>query len=93
MSGFLLDTNQLGAAVRAGSAVRRQLLEAKKAGERVGTCIPALCELEAGIQQVNRPDLYRKSLGRLLSQISLWPLDLETSRLYGELYLLLRRKP
>jgi len=50
-----------------------------------------LCELEVGIQQVRRPDEYRQNLHRLLRHVRIWPIDLETARLYGEIYLKLRR--
>ena len=44
-----------------------------------------LCEIEAGIQQVAKPDEYRKNLARLLRQITVWPSDPTTARLYGEI--------
>jgi len=51
-----------------------------------------LCELEAGVQQVHRPEEYRQNLKRLLLQVRVWPLDLETARLYGEIHQSLRRQ-
>jgi predicted nucleic acid-binding protein len=61
-------------------------------GIRVGTCLPVLCELEAGIQQVSRKAQYRRELNHLLRQLRLWPLDPKTARIFGELYTLLRRR-
>ena len=58
MAGYLLDTNHLGQAVTRTSTVRKRLEEARKAGERLGTCVPALCEIEAGVQQVRYPEEY-----------------------------------
>ena len=92
MAGYLLDTNHLGMAVRTGAGVRARIQKTRSEGARFGTCIPVLCELEIGIQQVRYADLYRKSLARLLTHVTLWPLDPETARIYGELSLDLRRR-
>jgi len=47
MAGFLLDTNHLGEAIRPVSRVRERIEQARRAGLRVGTCVPVLCELES----------------------------------------------
>lgn len=91
-AGYLLDTNHLGTAVTPASPVRRRLVELRRSGARVGTCVPVLCELEAGLQQVREPERYREQLDRLLRQVTIWPLDLETARLYGDIYIDLRRR-
>lgn len=85
-SGYLLDTNHLGHAVTPRSAVRERIGKLRARGERVGTCVPVLCEIEAGIQQVKRPDEYRRNLERLLRQVRVWPLDPLTARIYGAIY-------
>jgi tRNA(fMet)-specific endonuclease VapC len=64
----------------------------KERGASVGTCIPALCELEVGARQVRDPASYRKSLARLLTALRIWALDEETALLYGEVYHQLREK-
>lgn len=48
--------------------------------------MPVLCEIEAGVQQVNRPEEYRRNLDRLLRQVRIWPIDSTTARLYGAIY-------
>lgn len=48
--------------------------------------MPVLCEIEAGIQQVGKPDVYRLNLERLLRQIRVWPIDPATARLYGVIH-------
>lgn len=65
-AGYLLDTNHVGHAVTPGSVVRQQIATLRLRGIKVGTCVPVLCEIEAGIQQVNQPDAYRLNLQRLL---------------------------
>jgi predicted nucleic acid-binding protein len=69
MSGYLLDTNHVGHAVTPNSVVRQRIAELRAGGIKVGTCVPVLCEIEAGIQQVNQPDAYRLNLDRLLRQV------------------------
>ena len=91
MNGYLLDTNHLGQAITRDSLVRHRLEQGRLAGARFATCIPVLCELEVGIQQVRYPEEYRRNLHRLLSHVRIWPIDLETARLYGEIHQKLRR--
>ena len=52
--------------------------------------MPVLCELQVGAQQVQRVAEYQKALSRLLTQLRIWPLDIETAKLYGDVYLQLR---
>ncbi len=91
MAGYILDANHLGA-TRPGSAIRKRILELPKKGVRIGTCIPVVCEVEVGIQQVKEPEKYRRALYQLLRRIRLWPIDLETARVYGEMHQDLRRR-
>ena len=64
----------------------------KERGATVGTCIPALCELEVGACQVRDPASYRKALARLLTTLRIWPLDEKTAFLYGDIYHQLRQR-
>jgi tRNA(fMet)-specific endonuclease VapC len=89
--GYLIDTNHLGAATTT-TPVRRRLAELRRKGARIGTCVPVLCELEAGIHQVRNPARSRQQLDRLLHQILVWPIDRTTAHIYGELYTDLRRR-
>ena len=83
--------NHLGMAVDPSSVVRQKILTARLAGLRIGTCLPVLCEVEAGMQQVRQKAKYRRDLDHLLLQLRVWPVDLATARIYGELYMELRR--
>ena len=91
MPAYLLDTNHVGMAVDRTSLVGQRLYEARLAGVRLGTCLPVLCEIEAGVRQVRRKVKYRQDLNQLLSQLRLWSIDLKTARIYGDLYMELRR--
>jgi tRNA(fMet)-specific endonuclease VapC len=91
-AGYLLDTNHLSRAVTPTSSVRQRITELRQRGIKLGTCVPVLCEIEAGIQQVSRPDVYRLNLERLLRQIRVWPIDPSTARLYGVIHHDLKRR-
>jgi tRNA(fMet)-specific endonuclease VapC len=85
-AGYLVDTNHISPAVTPTSAVRQRIEDLRKRGVKVGTSVPVLCEIEAGIQQVSQPDAYRANLERLLRQIRVWPIDLSTAHLYGVIH-------
>jgi predicted nucleic acid-binding protein len=92
MPAYLLDTNHVGMAVDRASVVGQRVFEARLAGIRLGTCLPVLCEIEAGLRQVRHKMKYRRDLNHLLLQLRLWPVDLKTARFYGDLYMELRRR-
>jgi tRNA(fMet)-specific endonuclease VapC len=92
MPAYLLDTNHVGLAVDRTSVVGQRLFEARLGGIRIGTCLPVLCELEAGMRQVRNKVKYRRDLNHLLRQVRLWPMDLKTARLFGNIYHDLRRR-
>ncbi len=54
--------------------------------------MPVLCELEVGIQETQKSEDNYRQLSYLLRHIRLWPLDRETARIYGVVYLELRGK-
>jgi len=66
MEAFLLDTNHVGLAVDGSSIVSHRIFQARLKGIRIGTCLPVLCEIEAGIRQVRRKAKYRRDLNHLL---------------------------
>lgn len=92
MPDYLLDSNHLSAALRKVSPVRARIQQQRKVGHRFISCYPVLCELEVGIQQTLQPQANHQRLAQLLRQVRLWPLDAETVRHYGAIYLELRRQ-
>ncbi|HMF10986.1 MAG TPA: type II toxin-antitoxin system VapC family toxin [Gemmataceae bacterium] len=90
MPDFLLDCNHLSAALRKVSRVRERIHQARRAGHRFISCYPVLCELEVGIQQAAKQEENRRRLNQLLRHVRVWPLDAETARLYGVVYIELR---
>jgi tRNA(fMet)-specific endonuclease VapC len=91
MPDYLLDCNHLSAALRKVSPARARIHHARRAGHRFISCYPVLCELEVGIQQTPKPEENRRRLAQLLRNVRLWPLDSDTTRLYGAVYIELRR--
>ncbi len=92
MRGYLVDANHLGDAVKPVSDVRPRLYQVERKGWRIGTCIPVLCEVEAGIQRSRRQEYLRRNLRHLLNELlRLWPLGENVAWLYGELFMELRR--
>src|SRR5262245_21711434 len=85
-AGYLLDTNHLSHAFTPGSSVRRRITELRQQGIKVGTCVPVLCAIEAGIEQVSRPEVYRQNLERLLRQMRISPIEPTTARIYGAIH-------
>ncbi len=93
MNGFLIDTNHLRPALERVSAVRELMYRARRKGSRLGTCVPVLCELEAGIQQTKRLKDYRRNLQSLTKHLlRIWPIGRDLASIYGEVYLELKAK-
>jgi tRNA(fMet)-specific endonuclease VapC len=92
MNRYLLDTNHLTDAIKPVSRVRDRIEQARRSGLKVGTCIPVVCELEAGLQRLARHNLYRQALERLFVRVRLWPLDRGVARHYGDVFNDLRNR-
>jgi len=92
MADYLIDCNHLSVALRKVSLLRDRIHQTRRAGHRFISCYPVLCELEVGIQQTPKPEENRRQLAQLLRQVRLWPVDADTTQLYGAVYLELRRQ-
>jgi predicted nucleic acid-binding protein len=90
MPDYLLGCNHLSATLRKVSRVRERMHQARRAGHRLISCYPVLCELKAGIQQTAKLAENRRRLGQLLRHVRLWPVDSQTARHYGAVYIELR---
>lgn len=92
MSQYLLDTNQLSAAVFSpNSAVRDAIATRIKSGHRVGTSVLALCELQPAIVSRPRAAHYLHILHHLMGRIRVWPVESAIAVRYGDLFLDLRQ--
>jgi predicted nucleic acid-binding protein len=83
MRRYLLDTNHLSHAIRRVSAVRDRIGQHRLRGDKFGTCVPALCELEVGIQQTGFVEEYHRRLRTLMKDVAVWPLDLPAVPAYA----------
>lgn len=86
----MLDTNHVRYALDAGSPVAQRILTARLSGDRFGICLPVLCEIEAGIPRLEKPQKYRQVLTHAMQSWSVWPMDSRTAGIYGQLYDTLR---
>jgi predicted nucleic acid-binding protein len=86
MARYLFDTNHLSAAIDDEAGVRRQIVELRRSGHRMGTCVPVLCELETGLERTQRREQNRRILSTLLQQIRIWPLEPAMAVFYAQVY-------
>src|SRR5262249_22773916 len=77
MAGYLLDTNHLSEALRPVSRVRDRIVQYRRQGVRIATCVPVLCELEVAFPTADRAQSFLRPLEKLLKSIRLWPLERE----------------
>lgn len=81
---YLLDTNHLSAALAPVSVIRERLYQRQLLGDRFGVCVPVLCELQAGIQGLQRREPVVRQLHRLLRFVKVWPLEPVIAEQYGQ---------
>src|SRR3954469_1948700 len=91
MPDYILDCNHFSEAIRPTTTLPDRIRASRRLGTRFVTCTPILCELQAGIQQTARPADNQRRLTKLLEQVRVWPVDLETTRVYGATHFELRR--
>ncbi len=92
MAKYLLDTNHLSHAIRKVSPLRDRLRAAVRQGHRLGTCWPVLCELEVGIRQTANSDAVRRTLGAVLRDMRIWPMNWQVVSAYADLRLFAKSK-
>jgi tRNA(fMet)-specific endonuclease VapC len=92
MTRYLLDTNHLSHAIRRVSALRDRIAQHRLRGDKFGTCVPAVCELEVGIRQTGHIEENRRRLRSLMKSVAVWPLDLSAAPIYAQHYESLRAR-
>jgi predicted nucleic acid-binding protein len=92
MRRYLLDTNHLSHAIRRVSALRDRIAQHQLRGDKFGTCVPALCELEVGIRQTGFFEENHRRLRSLMKGVAVWPLDPPAAPLYAQYYESLRAR-
>lgn len=91
MSRYLLDTNAIADCVFRRRGVSERVRAARLAGHAIGTGIPVLAELFAGVEYSVTRDANIEIVNRNLALFRQWPLTTEATREYGRLYAELRR--
>lgn len=91
MSRFLLDTNALADYVFRRRGVYERARDARRVGHTLGTALPVLAEVCAGIEYSATRDANMDVLNRNVNMFRLWPFTAEAAREYGRLYATLRR--
>lgn len=90
MSGYLLDTNHMSAAILRVSKIRDRIFQERKKGLRFGTCVPVLCELEVAIRQSGNIPSCRRYSTIILEEVRVWPVEEKVIRSFGEVYIELK---
>lgn len=91
MTRYLLDSNALGDCIFRRRGVDDRVRSARAAGHKIGTCVPVLAELAAGIEYSATRDRNRDILYRNIALFRLWPFDFDAAREFARLYADLRR--
>lgn len=87
---YLLDTNHVSAILSPVSRLRERIVAEARGGAAFGTCVPVLCELEAGLHGLANPEPRRTQLRKLLRLARIWPLEEGVSDAYGAIFRELR---
>jgi tRNA(fMet)-specific endonuclease VapC len=86
MTKFLLDSNLLSAYIDRRLGVYEQARTKTAEGHRVGTCVPVVAEMAAGLERSSSRDRNLKALRLALPTLKVWPFDQDTAFEYGRVY-------
>jgi tRNA(fMet)-specific endonuclease VapC len=92
MTRYLLDTGIVGDFINHRRGVDQRVREARLSGARIGTCVPVVGELFAGVELSASRDRNLRRLRAALSRIVCWPFDRRAAEEYGRLFAELRRR-
>lgn len=88
---YLLDTNALADAMFDRNGVLDRVFEIRRSGHTIGTCMPVIAELAAGIEYSQTRDRNMAIVRIQYKRFRLWPFDLAAAWEYGRLEAYLRR--
>ena len=92
MRRYLLDTGIASDFIHRRHDIDIRVGEAVLRGDIVGTCVPVLCELWAGVEVSASRDRNIDRMKHALSRLRVWPFEVKAGEMYGRLYAELRRK-
>lgn len=91
MTRFLLDSGVVNDYIAQRNGVRERARAELLRGNRIGTAIPILAELAAGIELSKSRDDNMKALQLATKALTLWPFDEAAAYEYGRVYAELQR--
>lgn len=91
MKRYLLDTNSLGAFISRRYGVESHAREVRRAGARIGTCVPVLGEFFYGLELSATRDENLRRARQGLSGLVVWPYDIAAGEEFGRIRAALRR--
>jgi predicted nucleic acid-binding protein len=91
MTRYRIDTNHLGRLVNIRSRLLDRFLDRHRKGDRFVTCVPVLCEVDAGLVSENASASSIRLIRRSAQFVRIWPLDPILGPVYGSLYIRLRK--
>jgi tRNA(fMet)-specific endonuclease VapC len=88
---YLLDTG-IAQDYQAGrGGVREQAIAQRKAGHRIGICVPVLGELWSGVECSASRDRNLPLLRQALATLRVWPYTVEAAQEFGRIFAELKR--
>ena len=91
MKRYLLDTGIMGYFINHRRGVDVHVRNARRRGDRIGTCYPVVAELFYGAEYSSSRDTNLVRLKRGLSGIVRWPFERAAAEEYGRIAATLRR--
>lgn len=92
MKRLLLDSGVLSDFINQRRGITTKVREYIQQGVRVGTCIPVLAEIIAGIECSQSRERNMRALIRAMPVLRIWPFDEASAFKYGDLFATLRKK-
>lgn len=87
----MLDSGIMGDFIDHRREVAERVREARRRGDRIGTCLPVVGELFAGVENSQSREKNHQLLVRALSRILCWPFDRASAEEFGRLATFLKR--
>jgi tRNA(fMet)-specific endonuclease VapC len=91
MRRYILDTGIMGDLINRRLGVAEKVEEARRRGDRVGTCWPVAGELWYGLEGSASRERNLQRLLRTLTELPKWPFEDEAARHFGRIRHELRR--
>jgi tRNA(fMet)-specific endonuclease VapC len=91
MRRYLLDSNAVTAFINHREPLIAQARDARKRGDRIGTCEPVVAELFYGLEFSASREENTLRLRRALKQLKCWPFDRAAAETYGRIAAELKR--